>query len=178
MNFAQIAERLNQLLETIKLDNGKSRVCFTDASVLNRTEDHEALSDAIYRLNDIARDYAYEWTRNYLQHVAETVDLDDLEEVAQTWSSESVDVYTSDLTEWLAASNYHIGYIDEVLQEWEPKTGSDLLTGAQEKARYDVAQAINEVLEKLAKEDDEPTPPLPCADCAGIGEHVNPSCTE
>ena len=53
-----------------------------------------------------------------------------------------VDVYTSDLTEWLHSSNFNVYYLTEVLEEFEIKDGFKLLAQAQ-------SQAIGEVLSEI-----------------------------
>lgn len=52
------------------------------------------------------------------------------------------DVYTSDLTEWLNESNYHVEYLTEALTEYTPTDGFQLLAMAQGKAKEEAAIAV------------------------------------
>lgn len=71
---------------------------------------------------------------------------DDLEEHRAEVVDSCVDVYTSDLTAWLASSVYNVEYLDEAMSEYEPKDGIGLLTYAQSIAINEIAGHVIEYL--------------------------------
>lgn len=126
----------------------EERTCFTNASLQDKdSAEHRALSDIIYSLsNNMSTDYAYTWTLDYLNHI-DDIEPSNIDDCGQEWANECTDVYTHDLTAWLAESNKHLSYMDDALS-WTPESADALLSLAQTLARREVVNAVNPLLEK------------------------------
>jgi len=92
------------------------------------------------------RDTVFEFIDKVAGHLAgldEDVSRDDAIESLNEIPS---DVYTTDLTAWLHASDYNVYYITEVLQEQDIKDGFALLGAAQKKQIEEVGAILIDAL--------------------------------
>ena len=72
-------------------------------------------------------DYTYGWLNSFLSNVIDLLNYSSFESVEELkeaieenlneWVDSEVDVYTSDLTEWLAHNNSNIAYLNDVQNE-------------------------------------------------------------
>lgn len=113
----------------------------------------QELSDLMYQVNKetaLSQDSTYNFTHEILGKIAdsEATSEDELMEIEL-----EPDVYTSNLTEWLNESNYHVEYLSEALQEYDPKDGFQALSLAQLRAMEDVLRVVVGYL--MEKEDTE-----------------------
>lgn len=74
-------------------------------------------------------------------------DIDDVYEYRGEIVDSLVDVYTADLTKWLADSVYNVEYLTQALEEYDPKDGFQLLTMAQYLAIDEVFGYVCQLLE-------------------------------
>lgn len=134
---------IKKLLDVFEVTDG--RLHFNLEHIKNKTEEYNALSDLIHSLaEDMDEDSAYTWTRDALQFIEDNsqVAYDDL---PIEFESE-VNIYTSDLTAWLARSTNNVEWLHSAL-EHEPENGSQLLVIAQGNAMNHVmCEVINKLL--------------------------------
>lgn len=72
-------------------------------------------------------DYTYEWLNSFLYNVIDFIedndftDFDELEDnisdIIFEWIDSETDIYTSDLTKWLADNNSNTSYLEEAIKE-------------------------------------------------------------
>lgn len=96
------------------------------------------MMDKLFNLDFKIDDYHYNWLNTVFNQLLERIDNNEnLEDIDfdtlrdDIFSEIEADVYTSDLTKWLASSEYRVYYLTEVLEEFEPKDGFQLLGLAQ-----------------------------------------------
>lgn len=87
-------------------------------------------------------DYTYIWLNSFLSNVIDEIersdftDFEELEEsinnIISEWIDSETDIYTSDLTEWLADNNINQYYLEEVIKEFP--SGNNHIALAQYKA--------------------------------------------
>jgi hypothetical protein len=114
------------------------------------------MTDAIHEAHDdkLPDDTIYRICEKVADAVAESGG-DDWEDALYDIEA---DIYTDDLTRWLAARTDHYSYCDEVLEETEGLTGSDrpsfigILQAAQLKQINEVGYALLRALDTLAQE--------------------------
>ena len=152
INKKEIVKELKRLNESkmIKIQNtDKERRVFinsNDVFEIWGSEDKEVLCPF--------DDYTYEWLNSFLYAVIDLIDrnnYDDLEELEEDirdniseWVDSEIDVYTSDLTEWLNHSNGNVYYLDEVAKEGHIE---NILMIAQGKAIDELFHnALNELM--------------------------------
>lgn len=121
-------------------------VCFKSEVISSDNPYYEKLSDVMRDMN-FSQDFLYATVGTALDAMAE---LESYEE-ADEWSpgdfaDSNVDVYTYDLTAWLHASNYHVYYLEEAVNELDAKDGFAILTGAQYLAILEIASAIQNMI--------------------------------
>lgn len=111
-------------------------------------------------------DYSYEWLNNFLIRVVEFIDYTDFEDLEELnnlitdelpeWTDGEVNVYTSDLTEWLNSSNYNVEYITQAQREYgQQDDGFKLLSMAQYTAINEHFYKSLEIMIKDLKENFE-----------------------
>lgn len=87
-------------------------------------------------------DYRYEYIVDALELLSESEDPDEAREALEA------DIYTSDLTEWLASNISRVGYLSEVLEEFpDTDDGFDLLSRAQYQERSEIFDSVLDSLE-------------------------------
>jgi len=100
----------------------------------------------------LSMDSVYKFTCEALGVIADSTGKNE-DEIRESIYDIEGDVYTSDLTEWLDESNYHVEYITEALQEYgEFKDGFALLNAAQATAKKDVGNIVLDKLIESVKE--------------------------
>jgi hypothetical protein len=92
----------------------------------------------------LPNDWKYRFIVDALDLIAEADDVDDV--------TIEPDVYTADLTAWLASHNGRIEYLTRAIEEYEPKDGFTALSIAQsierEEVFYDVLSSIRAMVEE------------------------------
>lgn len=107
---------------------------------------YQRLSNALNEA-EIGEDYSYEWATDALVAFSDCETVDDMEQVLNEMEG---DVYTSDLTEWLNASNYHVYYLGQAASEYDLTDGFELLGMAQVLAMREIYYPIMEVVKQVA----------------------------
>ena len=79
-------------------------------------------------------DHWYECLGDWLDQL-NSEDFGDESDAHEIVADQEADVYTADLTAWLHASNDNVYMLTEVLNEYEPKDGFELLAMAQQRQR-------------------------------------------
>ncbi len=107
------------------------------------------IQDIIHEVHEdrMPDDTIYEFIYKVVNHLADC-DSEDIEDMRDELREIEADVYTSDLTEWLHKSNYHVYYLTQALEEFEPKDGFSLLTIAQSLHIQEVGDNLLNAIEK------------------------------
>lgn len=112
-------------------------------------------------------DYTYEWLNSFLYNVIDFIednDFEDFDELKDSisdiifeWIDSEVDIYTSDLTQWLTNNNSNNYYLEEAIKE-NPSADNHLQLAqfkAIEELYYNALNVLIDHLEsKFAGEDD------------------------
>lgn len=95
-------------------------------------------------------DWRYKMIEEALDAIAEAEDLDE----AETEYADDVDVYTSNLTEWLSSRADRHGYVDEAVAQYGHADGGvmDDIARGQAQERSEVFASVRASLEALAEE--------------------------
>lgn len=112
------------------------------------------MKDIIYAGSDgTTLEYAYEFGHDALEAIA---NADDDESSIQDAIREiEADIYTADLTAWLAESVQHVAWLDEALSEFGSRDGFAALSQAQMLHKQAVADAILQALIEQAEDTDD-----------------------
>jgi len=111
----------------------------------------EDLKDSVYKAHGdrLPNDWIFDKYQSILQSITD-YDIesdDDLLDNRGEIVDGLVDVYTSDLTEWLNDSNYNVYYIEEAQKEYGPEDdGFKLLSMAQYKAIDEIFDYVYSLL--------------------------------
>lgn len=132
-----------------ELENGnkKTWLSFKLDFIMGKSREYEVLSEA---MRDIQTDNntlysgiwdCLEWLDQELEaNPNEKARLEDFD--YYEFIDNNAPVYTSELTEWLNASNYNVYYLTEALEEYDIKDGFQVLTQAYCKAQYDIFNSV------------------------------------
>lgn len=141
-------EKYLQCLEVLEKKEGKKIIAFIDEAMKEGSElyqYYEKLSEIIHTIES-NEDFVYQEVYNCLNYLNDNIDdSNDFESIRDNISEgidSEVDVYTSDLTEWLNSSNYNVYYLTQALTEFEEKDGFKALAIAQ-------SLAINEIWQEV-----------------------------
>ena len=138
------ASKLYQAMDWKEFDDKTKRVIITERSGAV----YEELLDLTFKVNDeiqLSDDSTYEFTMEALGMIADTTATNE-DELREAGYEMEADCYTSDLTNWLNQSNYHVYFLTEVLEEMEFKDGFNLLATAQQKAKQEVFNLVLDYL--------------------------------
>lgn len=93
-------------------------------------------------------DWIYSTFHNCLQRLSdyEITDNDKLEDIRSEAVDSMVDIYTADLTKWLASNINNVYYLTQAIEEFECKDGFKALSMAQYIA---IDEVMNEVINLL-----------------------------
>ena len=155
VNKEEVIKYLNHLneYERIKINGiDKERLVFK-----NRDEVFNIFGKEEKEILSPFNDYTYEWLNSFLYSVIDYIgysdfdNFDELNEKIQNnlyeWVDSETDIYTSDLTQWLADNNTNQYYLEEVIEEYpEAKNHIQL---AQYKA---IDELYNNALSELIKD--------------------------
>ena len=134
-----------------RLENEKIWV-FTDKALNEKLELYEKFSDLIHT-TEADMDFIYEQIVNCLDLISDS-DIKSIAE-AQDLMHEGVDghvdVYTANLTSWLASNIDHVYYLTRALEEHEPKDGFEALALAQYLAIEEIWQEVIQIIEGTLK---------------------------
>lgn len=115
----------------------------------------EKLKDSVYKAHQdsLPRDWIFGTYADILQRLEEyeVKTLDDVEEVRSELVDSMVDIYTADLTAWLADSISNVEYLTQAMEEYgQPQDGFKLLALAQYMAIDEVFGYVYELLSEEA----------------------------
>ncbi len=149
--LSELAGELYGELETRKRNDGKEFTCLKDGSpswmteVIRKTHGESFPDDTIYRFIEKAAGAIF------------NADADDEEAANESIYQIESDVYTSDLTAWLAERDDHVYYLTEALQEFGSNyDGFQILGLAQQQQIKEVGFAlVSALVEYEASQSDE-----------------------
>lgn len=148
MTITKKAEKYSKMFVTDTRVNGKEFVKLTD----NASEDlKNSVREAHY--SKLPNDWIYGTYADLMQKVSE-YDLEtfeQLEDVRYEIVDGYVDIYTANLTAWLAEDIDNVGYLTEVIEDGENEDITDgfkLLARAQYKAIDEVMSCVMDLLSK------------------------------
>jgi hypothetical protein len=122
------------------------------------------MDDAPEWLTDVCReahndmlpdDWKYAAISAAFDRLAECDETDDLDDVAHEWADGYVDVYNSDLADWLASHNARGDYCDEARKEWGSTDGADTWTMLQRGQYREAHEVFDLVLAGLRERLDD-----------------------
>jgi DNA polymerase III gamma/tau subunit len=158
--YKEVSDQLLDLFTLITKEDGKQVICFTEEAL----EDTHPLKDIRNQLTEIIRtanlnnEYAYDWTVEALEllHDLDPQNEEKLQDALHEFEN-NVDIYTSDLTAWLADSSCHLDYVTQVLNEYytgpaDDNTGYNLIAYAQREARREHATNVFNFIAGLTNE--------------------------
>jgi hypothetical protein len=148
MTIKERAEQYNAMFTTGTRNDGKSFVKCTD-------EASEALRESIRNAHGdkLPNDWTYGTYADLMQRVTEydVVTINNLEDVRSEIVDSYVDIYTADLTKWLAEDIRNVYYITQALEEYGTfEDGFKLLAMAQYLA---IDEVMQEVINLLGQEE-------------------------
>ena len=176
MTIKELISKAEKLLEYHKATNEnkncdkcqqsiekKPYYSFTMKAIQGKSELYEVLSK-IVNDTDISSNYTYQWLYYALSDFTDTLDdnatIEELENLdLMEMTDSSIDVYTNNLTEWLANSVYHQYYVDQAIDEYDCKETSKALMVGQGLAIQEIYETTRQGLVEFYKtiEDEEET---------------------
>lgn len=137
LSIAEHLENFYDLFEYIELKDKNNNIdgyyAFKLPIIASNNENYLALSDTMEKIqtdNQTKYNQIYACISYLTEQDIKTVDeLEQLELDDEIDSN--VDVYTSDLTNWLNRDNYNVYYLTEAIESGDPKDGFQLLSLAQ-----------------------------------------------
>lgn len=159
INKEEVIKYLKHLneYERIKIDGiDKERLVFK-----NRDEVFNIFGSEEKGVLNPFNDYTYEWLNSFLYSVIDFIgytDFDNFNELQEKirdilyeWADSETDVYTSDLTQWLADNNTNQYYLEEAIKEY-PEADNHIQL-AQYKAIEEIYNnALNVLIDDLKSE--------------------------
>lgn len=107
------------------------------------SEAHDSLIKLTYEVSsktNLSHDSVYRFTMESLGDIADSEgDRDSIIDIADQIEA---DYMTSDLTEWLNESNYHVEYLTEAIEEYGAKDGFQALSTAQYLAKREAFHIV------------------------------------
>ncbi len=143
MTITDKAKKYSDMFVSSTRDNGESYVYLKDeASEKLKDSVHEAHGDSL------PDDWIYGTYADLMQKITEyeLKTIDDLENVRHEIVDSYVDIYTADLTKWLASDIRNVHYLSDAISEGIADDGFQLLTGAQFLAIDNVMNYVVELL--------------------------------
>lgn len=113
-------------------------------------KDHDKLVNltfVVVQETSLSMDSVYLFTQQVLGIIADKAG-ETKDDIEQAGYDIEADTYTSDLTSWLNESNTHVDYITQVLEEYNLKSGFDVLAQAQLLAKSEVYRVVLEEIQK------------------------------
>lgn len=145
---AIIEQAQNAFSTTVREKTGKTITILDSTSPL-----YEKLSTALFEVVKTPVDSVYEYARQIVVDMDFVLDEDELdgetedveEVIFDTLSNNGTfdgEIYTWDLTAWLAESVYHVEYLDQALDAFEPKDGIQALQVANQLYKEAIARSL------------------------------------
>lgn len=102
-----------------------------------------------------------DWRYEFIEAAADAIAECESDDPSEAIDTIEVDIYTSDLTRWLASRTDRYGYCDEFMEEFggDFKDTVSLIAGGQEWERREVFNLVLDALRDLASDDDESEEP-------------------
>ena len=149
-NGKKISEIAKKLGHYFRQENGK--ITITDEGLSDQT-----FMDMWHGLSDIQMDREHKmiFTQDFLSDLADNdiafIDNDTIFEFADN----DTDIYTSDLTAFLCASDSNVDYLTQAIKEYQLNDGFKALQTAEFLARQEVYQVIADYLNDLADTEED-----------------------
>jgi hypothetical protein len=147
MKIQEKARKYSSMFEIGKRNDGKSFVKIKDSYTDN--EPKELMESVRAAHGDRSpNDWVYTTYSELMDKVAEWdfASVEALEDTRHEIVDGYVDIYTADLTAWLAEDINNVWYLTETLEEFQPKDGFQLLSMAQYRAIDEVMQEVVNLL--------------------------------
>lgn len=148
-SIVELAREMSPMFEWRKRENGDDYVVLKDGHP-------EWMTDIIRKAHDngelLPNDTTYRFIEAAIDTIADCEDDASYDDIGDRLCDIESDVYTSDLTEWLHASNYHVDYLTQAAEEYGITDGFQLLAAAQGIHRREVAYAVMAALGEMAEE--------------------------
>jgi hypothetical protein len=148
MNSIQkLAETALNCFEVRTRDNGNTYYCRKDGSP-------EWIQDLVFNAHSdmMPDDYRYVFIHDALGIIQDYDDEDDYFEALDN----SVDTYTSAVTNWLGSRNDRYSYVDQAIEEYGPFDSIiTAISAGQSKEREEVFYSVLEFLKDLSDEEDD-----------------------
>lgn len=133
----------SEMFTVKKRDNGNSFVIFTDNA-------SDSLKNAVQKAHgdDLPSDWVFGTFADLLQSLSDynINSLDDVDIYRDEIVDNYVDIYTANLTAWLASNINNLYYLTEALEQSDEKDGFKILALAQYIAIDDVFSHISQLL--------------------------------
>lgn len=142
-NIKDEAAKYLDLLEEME-DKKKNRKWISfKLEVIGKNERYLKLSEMIHRI-ECAEDFIYEQVWQCLNWLVDEAPGNDvlIEDALLDAIDREIDIYTSNLTEWLNQSPSHVYYLTEALEESDIKNGFQLLGFAQYRAIEEIWRGV------------------------------------
>ena len=113
------------------------------------SEAHNNLVKLTYEVSsktNLSNDSVYRFVMESLGSIADSEGSK--EEIQDIGHQIEADYMTSDLTEWLNESNYHVEYLTNAMSEYSPKDGFEALRIAQYLAKEEVFYIVLDLLDE------------------------------
>ena len=154
MKNKTIKRHLNRFKQTLD-KTGDNKIIFDVFIITDKKHKlykyYNVLSDALYD-NDLSNNFGHETMADlidsliYLVNEKEKIktldDLEDLNDWLTEISDNAVNVYTKDLTEWLASDIKNVHYLTDAINEYNATDGFNALATAQFHAIYEINEII------------------------------------
>ena len=127
-------------------DQGNKIVVITAEFKSAVYNDLSTLTLLVSEETSLSNDSVYRFVMESLGSIADSEGSK--EEIQDIGHQIEADYMTSDLTEWLNESNYHVEYLSQALSEFSPKDGFDALRIAQYLAKEEVFYIVLDWLDE------------------------------
>lgn len=154
----QLAKQMHESLERRESGDKRQEYFLKEGSP-------QWMRDVVFAASDNTSFYTvYDFVNEAVGVIADCEDDED--EIRDAINEIEADVYTAELTAWLAENVNHVNFISDVLSEFGEDIGDgfQLLAAAQAEHKHQVANAVYEALKALAdgeEDDDGDDPDVP-----------------
>src|SRR5574343_589767 len=149
MNVQTVAKQILDNMEYRTRENGDRFYCLKDG-----TEWQTDIIRAAH-LDRMPTDDIYSRIHEILEVIANADEDADEESVRDLLYEIESDVYTADLTKWLASNINNIYYLNEALEETDTNDGFQLLAVAQSKYIQEIGNELLSAISKYVEETEE-----------------------
>lgn len=131
-------------------ENGEWFASFKSAYIGEDDKYYNALSNVLHEFQ-AGENFKYKTLYNFLEWLEDCQfeTIEDAQDSIFEFCDAEIPIYTSDLTSWLAESNYHVYYLEDAVQEHGQTEGFKILSSAYYFAISELAYQILYTIEEL-----------------------------